>query len=57
MLDLSKIEAGRMQLALAEYSVADAVAAVRRALSALWPVEKGLDFVTSVLERSSARLR
>jgi signal transduction histidine kinase len=49
VLDLSKIEAGHMQLALAEYSVPDAVAAVRASLGSL-AVEKGLEFVTSVPE-------
>ncbi len=47
VLDLSKIEAGHMQLALAEYSVRDAVEAVRASLGSL-AVEKGVDFVTAV---------
>jgi signal transduction histidine kinase len=47
VLDLSKIEAGHMQLALAEYSVRDAVEAVRASLGSL-AVEKGLEFVTAV---------
>jgi signal transduction histidine kinase/HAMP domain-containing protein len=49
VLDLSKIEAGHMQLTLSEYSVADAVAVVRASLGSL-AMEKGLDFVTSVPE-------
>ena len=47
VLDLSKIEAGRMQLVLGEYAVADTVAAVRAQLASL-AVEKGLEFGTSV---------
>jgi signal transduction histidine kinase len=47
VLDLSKIEAGRMQLVLGEYSPADTVAAVCSTLSSL-AVEKGLKLVTSV---------
>jgi signal transduction histidine kinase len=47
VLDLSKIEAGHMQLALGEYSVEDAVEAVRVSLGSL-ALEKGLDFVTAV---------
>jgi signal transduction histidine kinase/HAMP domain-containing protein len=47
VLDLSKIEAGHMQLAPGEYSVRDAVEAVRTALGSL-AMEKGLDFVTAV---------
>jgi signal transduction histidine kinase len=47
VLDLSKIEAGHMRLALGEYSVADAVAAVRASLGSL-AMEKGLEFVTTV---------
>ena len=49
VLDLSKIEAGRMQLVLGEYAVADTVAAVRASLASL-AMEKGLEFVTSVSE-------
>ena len=49
VLDLSKIEAGRMQLVLGEYAVADTVAAVRAQLASL-AVEKGLAFDTSVPE-------
>jgi signal transduction histidine kinase len=47
VLDLSKIEAGHMRLALGEYSVADAVAAVRASLGSL-AMERGLEFVTAV---------
>jgi signal transduction histidine kinase/HAMP domain-containing protein len=47
VLDLSKIEAGHMQLSLSEYSVPDAIAAVRASLGSL-AVEKGLEFVTAV---------
>jgi signal transduction histidine kinase len=46
VLDLSKIEAGRMELALADYSVADVLETVRASLRSL-AVEKGLDFVVS----------
>jgi signal transduction histidine kinase len=49
VLDLSKIEAGRMELALAEYSVGDTVEAVRAALRSL-AAEKNLEFVTTVPE-------
>ena len=49
VLDLSKIEAGRMDLALGEYSVLDTVAAVRAALGSL-AAEKGLELVVSVPE-------
>ena len=49
VLDLSKIEAGRMELALADYSVQDAVESVRASLRSL-AVDKGLDFVTAVPE-------
>jgi signal transduction histidine kinase len=47
VLDLSKIEAGRMELVLTDYSVEDAVESVK---ASLWPlaVERGLEFVTSV---------
>jgi signal transduction histidine kinase len=47
VLDLSKIEAGRMELALADYSVQDTVASVRTSLRSL-AEEKGLEFVASV---------
>jgi signal transduction histidine kinase len=47
VLDLSKIEAGRMELAVAEYSVQDVVDAVGVALQSL-ALEKGLQFVTGV---------
>jgi signal transduction histidine kinase len=49
VLDLSKIEAGRMELAPTDYSVQDAVEQVRAALHPL-AAEKGLAFVTSVPE-------
>jgi signal transduction histidine kinase len=49
VLDLSKIEAGRMELALGEYSVRDTVEAVRASLGSL-AAEKGLGFVTAVPE-------
>jgi signal transduction histidine kinase len=47
VLDLSKIEAGRMELVLTDYSVQDAVEGVK---ASLWPlaVERELEFVTSV---------
>jgi signal transduction histidine kinase len=44
VLDLSKIEAGRMELALAEYSVRDIVDTVGSSLQSL-AAEKGLEFV------------
>src|SRR5262249_297998 len=47
VLDLSKIEAGRMELSPAQYSVQDTVERVRASLHAL-AAEKGLDFVASV---------
>ncbi len=47
VLDLSKIEAGRMELSLGEYSVLDIVDSVRASLQAL-AAEKGLEFATSV---------
>ena len=47
VLDLSKIEAGRMELALAEYSVEDVVTTVRLSLRAL-AAEKGLDLAAAV---------
>jgi signal transduction histidine kinase len=49
VLDLSKIEAGRMELALADYSVQDTVESVRGALRSL-AADKGLDFVAAVPE-------
>jgi signal transduction histidine kinase len=47
VLDLAKIEAGRMELALGEYSVQDTVEGVRSTLRPL-AAEKGLDFVATV---------
>ena len=47
VLDLSKIEAGRMELALADYSVQDTVASVRTSLRSL-AEDKGLEFVARV---------
>ncbi len=47
VLDLSKIEAGRMELAAADYVVADVLETVRASLRSL-AAEKGLDFVVSV---------
>jgi signal transduction histidine kinase/HAMP domain-containing protein len=49
VLDLSKIEAGRMELVLADYSVQDTVASVRTSLRSL-AEEKGLEFVATVPE-------
>ena len=46
VLDLSKIEAGRMELSLADYAVADVVALVHSSLRSL-AAEKGLAFVTT----------
>jgi signal transduction histidine kinase len=46
VLDLSKIEAGRMELVPADYAVADVLETVRASLRAL-AAEKGLDFVVS----------
>jgi signal transduction histidine kinase len=46
VLDLSKIEAGRMELALTDYSVQDIVERVRASLQPL-AVEKGLEFSAS----------
>ena len=48
VLDLAKIEAGRMDLALADYSVHDTVESVRATLRPL-AVDKGLEFVVTVL--------
>jgi signal transduction histidine kinase len=47
VLDLSKIEAGRMELALGDYAVQDTVAQVRASLHSL-AADKGLEFVTAV---------
>ncbi len=47
VLDLAKIEAGRMELALADYSVQDMVESVRSTLRPL-AAEKGLEFLASV---------
>ncbi|MGH8672759.1 MAG: sensor histidine kinase, partial [Burkholderiales bacterium] len=47
VLDLAKIEAGRMELALSDYSVHDTVESVRSTLRPL-AAEKGLDFLASV---------
>jgi GAF domain-containing protein len=49
VLDLSKIEAGRMELALTDYTVQDLVEAVRAALNPL-AAEKGLELLVSVPE-------
>jgi signal transduction histidine kinase len=46
VLDLSKIEAGRMELALAEYSVQDVVDTVGTSLQSL-AAEKGLDLIVA----------
>jgi signal transduction histidine kinase len=47
VLDLAKIEAGRMELALGDYSVQDTVAGVHATLRPL-AAEKGLEFVADV---------
>jgi signal transduction histidine kinase len=47
VLDLSKIEAGRMELALGEYSVREVIEIVQVSLRSL-AVEKGLEFVTDI---------
>jgi signal transduction histidine kinase len=47
VLDLSKIEAGRMELALGDYAVEDIVVTVRASLRSIAD-EKGLDLVTEV---------
>jgi PAS domain S-box-containing protein len=47
VLDLAKIEAGRMELSLADYSVQDTVASVHSTLKAL-AADKGLEFLASV---------
>jgi signal transduction histidine kinase len=49
VLDLSKIEAGRMELLVAEYSVHDVVEIVRTSLQSL-AKEKGLEFVAGADE-------
>jgi signal transduction histidine kinase len=49
VLDLSKIEAGRMELALDDYSVQDTVLTVTASLQPL-AVQKGLDLVAEVPE-------
>jgi signal transduction histidine kinase len=49
VLDLSKIEAGRMELALAEYSVQDIVDTLKASLHSL-AREKGLEFVVAAQE-------
>jgi len=49
VLDLAKIEANKMELALADYAVQDTVAMVRSTLQAL-ATEKGLNFVVSAPE-------
>lgn len=49
VLDLSKIEAGRMELMLAEYSMQDVVETVRSSLQSL-ALEKGLEFVATVAD-------
>jgi signal transduction histidine kinase len=49
VLDLAKIEAGRMELALADYSVHDTVESVRSTLRPL-ASEKGLEFLATVPE-------
>jgi K+-sensing histidine kinase KdpD len=47
VLDLAKIEAGRMELAPREYSVPELVGSVRASLRSL-AADKGLEFVTEV---------
>jgi GAF domain-containing protein len=47
VLDLAKIEAGRMELALSDYSVHDTVASVHATLRPL-AAEKGLEFLATV---------
>jgi signal transduction histidine kinase len=47
VLDLAKIEAGRMELALSDYSVQDTVESVRSTLRPL-AAEKGLEFLVHV---------
>jgi signal transduction histidine kinase len=47
VLDLAKIEAGRMELSLSDYSVHDTVESVRSTLRPL-AAEKGLEFIATV---------
>jgi len=47
VLDLAKIEAGRMELALSDYSVQDTVSSVHSTLKPL-AAEKGLEFLANV---------
>jgi len=49
VLDLAKIEAGRMELSLSDYSVQDTVESVRSTLRPL-AAEKGLEFLATVPE-------
>jgi len=49
VLDLSKIEAGRMELAISDYAAADVVSVVHASLRGL-AEEKGLDFAIAVEE-------
>jgi signal transduction histidine kinase len=49
VLDLSKIEAGRMELSPAAYLVPDVVATVRASLASL-AMEKGLEFLATVAD-------
>jgi signal transduction histidine kinase len=49
VLDLSKIEAGRMELSLGDYAVEDVVGTVRASLRSL-ASERGLEFVAEVEE-------
>ncbi len=55
VLDLSKIEAGHMELALGEYSVDDVVSTVQLSLRSL-AAEKGLDLVADVAPDLPPRL-
>ena len=52
VLDLAKIEAGRMELSFADYSVHDTVESVRSTLRPL-AADKGLEFVATVPPRIS----
>ena len=56
VLDLAKIEAGRMELSLQDYSVHEMVESVRATLRPL-AAEKGLEFVVTLPDGSAARLR
>ncbi len=56
VLDLAKIEAGRMELSLQDYSVHDTVESVRATLRPL-AAEKGLEFLVARAARAAARLR